>query len=86
MNIPTPYEVEAISRIPIAHDNSHDARYWKFEKKGNYIVKLGYWNGLTLAHHLDPMDYVGPSNNLDGIWSRIWNLPLPLKSKFSSGK
>lgn len=39
-----PFKVDAIVRVPIQGANQEDARYWKFEKKGSYSVKTGYWN------------------------------------------
>lgn len=41
-----PYEVDAIIRVPITGANHQDAKFWRFEKKGTYSVKSGYWNSL----------------------------------------
>lgn len=45
-NLFLPYEVDAIARVPILGDNYHDARYWRFEKRGSYLVKTGYWTSF----------------------------------------
>lgn len=35
-----PYEVEAILKIPLSGTNDPD---WRYDKKGIYSVKSGYW-------------------------------------------
>lgn len=46
-----PHEVEAIRRIPIAGSRESDSRFWKFEKKGSYTVRSGYWNTHRISRH-----------------------------------
>lgn len=41
-----PYEAKAIRCVHIVGPDSQDKRYWRWEKKGSYTVKSGYWNFL----------------------------------------
>lgn len=41
-----PFEVEAINRVPIKNPNSMDSRFWRWDKKGVYSVKSGYWQSF----------------------------------------
>lgn len=76
-----PFEAEAIQKIPIAMSRKQDSRYWKFEKKGVYSVRSGYWrNYLNQSGTYHPED-LGECSTKDQLWTRIWNLKIPPKVK-----
>lgn len=75
------YEVEAIKKTPIAKSNAKDAHYQKFEKKGGYIVKSGYWKGSINVPNQIAEEGSSSHDSSQAWWTKIWKLRVPPKVK-----
>lgn len=53
------FEVEAISKVPINDTSAPDCRFWRWDKKGEYKVKTGYWHNFDNSIQ-DASDFVLP--------------------------
>lgn len=74
-------EVEAISLIPIAMENTADSLVWHFESKGEYLVRSGYSTALTQVsrgNSFRPSTSFQPPKK---FWKLLWALKIPPKLK-----
>lgn len=76
-----PYEVEAIRRVPVASPNDKDTRFWRFEKKGSYPVKTGYWTSFKTNEYTSRANSEASSSQKDPFWKTLWGLNIPKKVK-----
>lgn len=80
-NIFLPFEVEAIKHIPIPRNKPDDSRYWRFEKKRLYTVKLGYKIYFTFDGKGSSSQPNTSSPHSSHWWKKIWKLNIPHKVK-----
>lgn len=66
-----PYEVEVILKIPLSGNNKLNTRFWRFNKKGFYSVKLGYEIERKRNKNIMAGDNAGGSSDRDKIWNKI---------------
>lgn len=71
-NIVLPFECKAICKVPICEVGRPDTRYWKYEKKGFYSVRTGYWTTVDNQHsEREEMGKNGSGSSTDKLWSKI---------------
>lgn len=58
----------------------------KFEKKGSYSVKTGYWRNLWALTKPIQGNTMGDSSKRDTSWTTIWNLKISPKVKIFTWK
>lgn len=80
-NLFLPYEVDAIIHVPIQGENIEDARYWKFEKKGSYSIRTGYWALNNSSETLSLGTLKSECSEKSSLWSKIWALNIPPRVK-----
>lgn len=81
-----PYEVDVILKIPLTRNRPPDSRFWKFDKKGIYTVKSGYWNYINKCNIMNKNSQNGICSSSDPFWNKIWDLIYHRKSEFLFGK
>ncbi|KAJ8898827.1 hypothetical protein K2173_007252 [Erythroxylum novogranatense] len=78
-NLFDPEEATRILSIPLAADEHEDELVWRYENYGIYTVKSGHkllQRGIRTIHHT-------VSDGTKGLYSKLWNLQLPLKIKIT---
>ena len=55
---------------------------WSFSKKGNYIIKSGYYVGKQLRMEESNTGETPVQRTNGSLWSQIWKANVPNKIKF----
>lgn len=73
-----PWEIEAITRIPISQVVTEDKWEWHFTKHGEFTVRSAYFQALEAKKIATASSSKG---NAGSIWSKLWKANLPTKIK-----
>ena len=79
-----PFDCEAILQVPLSRRVVQDVMVWSCSKKGNYIVKSGYYVAKQLRMEESNLGETSMQRTNGALWSRIWQANVPNKVKIFS--